>query len=191
VRLANIGTVVGTISWPLSCAIFLLVTNADLNYPSVMGTTTSLGFHSSSADHLTKMRRIVRRLDQVEMHRDDMDDFCKTAWHLIEHVAQEKELDRNVRRKAQALRNDADLILCEHLANVGKHGRSRLKVASAASLEAVEVSQGYGVGGYGKGGYGIGEQRIVLKFGDGSTRDAAELAATVLAKWEAVFAPDL
>lgn len=155
-----------------------------------MGTTTSPGFHGSSADHLEKMRRIVRRLDQVEMHRDDMDDFCKTAWHLFEHVDREKGLDRNVRRKAQALRQDPDFVLCEHLANVGKHGRSRPDVATAASLESVEVSQGYGVGGYGKGGYGVGEQSIILKFGDGSTRDAGEMAATVLAKWEAVFAPD-
>ncbi len=136
-------------------------------------------------DHFKKLRRIADRLEKDGMHPDDMDDFCKTAWHLVELV--EKKSDREMRKKATALRTDPDIALCEHAANTSKHGDSKRGVKEKAGSPTVEIEQGYGVGRYGKGGYGIGERSITFKFKDGTERNAFEFVATVLQKWENVF----
>ena len=146
-------------------------------------------FLSYPADHLEKLRRIAQRLHNDEMHADDMDDFCKTAWHLIELIKKNPSSTMKMRSRAIRLRDDRDMVLCEHLANVSKHGKSRPKTEAKAGLSTIEIEQGWGVGRFGKGGFGVGEQAITLKFKDGSERDAFEFVEAVLRKWEAVFAP--
>ena len=127
-------------------------------------------------------------MQQNEMHADDMDDFCKTAWHLIELAEKDKGSPRARRQAASRLRSDPDLILCEHAAQTEKHGKSRPDVASKAGLREVEITEGWNTGGFGKGSYGKGEQGIKFKFENGVERDAFEFAAAVLQKWEMVFA---
>lgn len=47
-------------------------------------------FRSGPAEHLAKRRRIVARLTEREVHADDMDNFCKTVWHLVELVEHDR-----------------------------------------------------------------------------------------------------
>lgn len=121
------------------------------------------------------------------MHADDLDDFCKTAWHLVELVERDANSTREMRKLASRLRSDPGISLCEHAANVEKHGTSKPKVAKKVGLNAVEINQGWGIGGFGRGGYGVGEQDITFKFDDGTERNAFDFAAAVLNKWEKIF----
>src|SRR5687768_524658 len=140
-------------------------------------------FHRAPKDHLQKLRRIVARLRDNEIHADDLDDFCKTAWHLIELVEKDSASDRELRKRAARLRTDRDIALCEHAANVEKHGKSKLTAAEKAGLASTEIRQGWGIGRFGKGGYGVGEQSITFKYEDGTERNALEFAEIVLKKW--------
>ena len=144
-------------------------------------------FHATPEEHLEKLRRVARRITQNEMHADDMDDFCKTAWHLVELVEKYPNSTREMRRRASLLRQDHDLIVCEHAANTEKHGKSRRKTAERAGLDGISIERGYGVGRYSRGGFGIGEQKITFNLQDGSDRNALDFVAAVLGKWEKVF----
>jgi hypothetical protein len=143
--------------------------------------------HHAPIDHLAKLRRVVARLEKQEMHADDMDDFCKTAWHLIELVEKDPGSAKKMRREAIRLRADPDLILCEHVANAEKHRNVRAAVVEKSPLAGAEVRQGWGIGRYGQGAFGVGEQSIKFKLKNGTEYDAFDFAAAVLRKWEAVF----
>jgi hypothetical protein len=145
-------------------------------------------FHPTPDHHLSKLRRIVERLEKQEMHADDMDDFCKTAWHLIELVEKNHRSTQAQRQAASRLRSDPDLLLCQYGATMEKHGESKPKVADRAGLADVEVLTGYGAGGFGRGSFGHGEHGITFRFKNGAERTGLEFASTVLQKWEAVFA---
>lgn len=124
---------------------------------------------------------------KIEMHRDDFDDFCKTAWHLIELVEKSASATKSQRSAAAKLRADHDLAVCEYLANTGKHSHARPRAVARSKFSVVEISVGYGVGRYGMGGFGVGEQAIVVKFTDGTERNALEIVQSVTAKWESIL----
>lgn len=146
--------------------------------------------HSGPLEHLRKLRRIVARLGSQEMHVDDLDDFCKTAWHLVELVEKNPDSTRDMKRRASRLRADPDIVLCQYVATVEKHAESKPEVAARAGLRTVSVRQGWGVGRFGKGAWGVGEQSVTFELEDGTERNAIAFAAAVLRKWEAVFEGD-
>lgn len=146
-----------------------------------------MALHPRPADHLDKLRRVVARLERREMHADDIDDFCKTTWHLIELVEKDQGSTREMRRAATRLRNDLDLIICEHVANSEKHGTVKSAVAAKSPLDSTEIRKGWGIGRYGQGAFGIGEQSIKLMLKDGTEYNAFDFATAVLSKWERAF----
>lgn len=152
-----------------------------------MPTTTSASLHETPTDHLAKLRRLRDRMLTKEMHRDDFDDFCKTAWHLIELVERSSSADRLTKRKATALRSEHAFAVCEYLGNMGKHGRTRPTAVQRAKFSVIEISVGFGQGRFGMGGFGVGEQSIVVRFVDGTEANALDLVEEVMAKWEAIL----
>lgn len=142
--------------------------------------------HATAADHFMKLRRVYARLEN-EVHRDDLDNFFKTAYHLIENT--EKDILANAAQKAAAtaIRSDADIELCREITNKQKHYTLKPKSDASAKIKGASVEQGFGVGRYGAGGYGVGEQSITLQFKDGTSRDALDLVCSIMKKFEPIF----
>jgi hypothetical protein len=140
-------------------------------------------FHAGPTEHFAKLHRIVARLIKQEVHADDLDDFCKTAWHLVELVEHDRTAPRQTRKRVSRLRSDPDIAVCQFAATMEKHGEVGDKVQERAKLSGVSIEQGWGAGRYGMGDYGVGEQSITLRFNDGTERDALAFVTTVLAKW--------
>jgi hypothetical protein len=53
--------------------------------------------HKSAAEHLDKLIRVAARVDR-EVHKDDLDDFFKTAYHLVEITEKDPPAARSKRR---------------------------------------------------------------------------------------------
>jgi hypothetical protein len=144
-------------------------------------------FHTTAAEHFEKLKRVHARLDG-EVHKDDLDDFFKTAYHLIENI--EKCSNTTVEQKltAKALRSDPEMELCREICNLQKHYTLRPKSHPSPAIANADIQQGFGIGRFGKGGFGVGEQSVWLNFNDGTQRDAHVLAGSIFGKFARVFA---
>jgi hypothetical protein len=142
--------------------------------------------HATASEHFEKLIRVRRRLDE-EVHRDDLDDFFKTAYHLIEIIEKCGETTATQKAQAKALRRDPDMELCREITNRQKHYTLLPRSHPNPAIASATVRQGFGVGRFGKGGYGVGEQSISLNFKDGTQRDALDLANTIFGKFAQIF----
>src|SRR4051794_29718424 len=76
--------------------------------------------HHSAREHYEKLQRVVSRIDQA-VHKDDLDDFFKTAYHLIEITEKDPSTTAAQRAGANALRSDSDMQICRDICNGQKH----------------------------------------------------------------------
>jgi hypothetical protein len=121
------------------------------------------------------------------MHKDDLDDFFKTAYHLVEITEQDPATSAAQKTAARALRTDDDIRVCRDICNGEKHFNLDPKRNPNPRVKSATTRQGYGVGGYGKGAYGVGEQSVTINLSDGTTRDASDLVHAVAMKWSKVL----
>ena len=142
--------------------------------------------HNSAAEHHDKLRKVLGRIE-AEVHKDDLDDFFKTAYHLIEIT--EKDPATTLAQKAAALvlSADGDMKICREVCLRQKHFTLRPKHHRSPKTADATTKQGWDVGRYGKSGFGIGEQSVTINLTDGTTRDALDLVRGIAAKWAAVF----
>ena len=142
--------------------------------------------HKSAAEHHQKLLRVLARIEQA-VHRDDLDDFFKTAYHLLEITEADPQATPAQKAAAAALRGDQDLQVCRDIANRQKHFKVDPKRNPAPKAKGAAIHEGYGIGRYGRGAYGAGEQRARIHLSDGTQVDALDLVRSVAAKWAAVF----
>jgi hypothetical protein len=143
-------------------------------------------FHSTAQEHFEKLKRVRGRLN-AEVHKDDLDDFFKTAYHLIENTEKCSNTAAAQRSQATALRGDPELELCREITNRQKHYTLLPHSHPSPKVASATIAQGYGVGRYGAGAYGVGEQLVTLHFSDGTQRDAHDLANSIFSKWALIF----
>lgn len=142
--------------------------------------------HRSAREHYEKLQRVIARIDQA-VHKDDLDDFFKTAFHLIEVTEKDPSTASSQKSAASALKNDSDMRMCRDICNGQKHFTLDPKRNPTPVVASASTRQGYGVGGYGKGGFGVGEQSVTINLSDGTTRDAHDLVRVIAAKWAGIF----
>jgi hypothetical protein len=142
--------------------------------------------HKTAEEHFEKLKRVAARLDK-EVHKDDLDDFFKTAYHLIEVTEKDPASTAAQKISASALRQDMDVAICRDICNGQKHFTLDPKRNPNPIVAGAVTRQGFGVGGYGKGGYGVGEQSVTINLSDGTHRDALDLVRSIEAKWSTVF----
>jgi hypothetical protein len=145
-----------------------------------------MALHNTAAEHYQKLRRLHQRL-QAEVHRDDLDDFFKTAYHLIEIIEKDPKTDGVQKTMATALEFDADLKLCGEITNRQKHYTLNPRHHPDPQVQGASIQEGYDVGRYGAGDYDAGEQSVVLNLADGTSRDALDLVNAVMAKFASIF----
>ncbi|MFN3076665.1 MAG: hypothetical protein ABT940_07285 [Alphaproteobacteria bacterium] len=138
--------------------------------------------HTTAQEHFAKLTRVNDRLAK-EVHKDDLDDFFKTAYHLIEITEKDPSVSAAQKAQATALRNDPDIKLCQEITNQQKH----YTVKKNAQIKDASVSQGWGVGRFDAGGWGVGEQSVTLNLADGTSRDARSLVSAIYAIVQAIF----
>jgi hypothetical protein len=143
-------------------------------------------FHTTAAAHFDKLKRVRSRFD-AEVHKDDLDDFFKTAYHLIEITEKCSTTSAAHKAEAAALRCDPEMELCREIVNRQKHYTLLPRSHPSPAITNATVRQGYGVGRYGAGGYGVGEQSVTLNFTDGTQRDARDLANSIFGKFARIF----
>lgn len=142
--------------------------------------------HLSAREHYEKLQRVIGRIDQA-VHRDDLDDFFKTAYHLIEITEKDPSTTPAQKTAARGLRRDRDMQICRDICTGEKHFTLDPIRNPNPIVRNATTRQGYGVGGYGKGAYGVGEQSVTINLSDGSTRNALDLVHVIAAKWNATF----
>jgi hypothetical protein len=139
--------------------------------------------HKTAAEHYEKLKRLTERLE-AEVHKDVLDDFFKTAYHLAEWTKKDPTTTDEQKAQVVQLWNDADFQTCRDICNKQKHYTlnytPRVKGATPAAAA-------YGVGRYGKADYSHGEQSVMIHFADGSSRNALDIVRAVAAKWSAIF----
>jgi hypothetical protein len=121
------------------------------------------------------------------LHKDDLDDFFKTAYHLVEITEKDAATTPIHKAGATALRQDVDFRICRDITNSSKHfgldaGRNPAPIVREASTH-----EGFRVGRYGMSAYGVGEQSVFLHLSDGNSIDVLGLVRRVFEKWSAVF----
>lgn len=142
--------------------------------------------HNSAAEHFQKLEKIFGRINGG-LHKDDLDDFFKTAYHLIEITEKDEGTSLVQKSMAAALRQDIDMKICRDIANASKHFRLDPKLNPSPTVERTSTCEGFGVGRFGKSGYGIGEQSITLYLSDGTDTDALSLVERIFTKWTDIF----
>ncbi len=142
--------------------------------------------HSSAEEHFQKLTKVFRRI-QDNLHKDDLDDFFKTAYHLIEITNMDENATSSQKSMASALRQDIEMQICRDIANAAKHFRLDPKRNPSPTIERASTCEGFGVGRFGKGAYGIGEQSVTLHLSDGTTTNALILVERIFAKWAEIF----
>jgi hypothetical protein len=143
-------------------------------------------FHTTASEHFNKLKRVYGQLD-AEVHKDDLDDFFKTAYHLIEITEKCSTTTATQKAQASALRRDLDMELSREIANRQKHYTLSPRSHPSPAIASATVAQGFGVGRFGAGAYGVGEQSVVLNFIDGTQRDARDLANAIFQKFANIF----
>ena len=142
--------------------------------------------HKTAAEHFDKLARVAARLE-AEVHKDDLDDFFKTAYHLVEITEKDPMSRSEQKAAAAALRRDPDIAICRDICNGQKHFNLDARRNPNPVVKDAEANSGYGVGRYGAGAYGVGEQSVTITLSDGTTRDALDLVRSVTGKWQAIF----
>lgn len=142
--------------------------------------------HKSAAEHLDKLIRVAARVDR-EVHKDDLDDFFKTAYHLVEITEKDPTSSPEQKAAATALRRDPDIAISRDICNGQKHVKLDPKRNPNPVVAGAETKGGYGVGRYGAGAYGVGEQSVTITLSDGTTRNALDLVRAVTTKWRDAF----
>ncbi len=140
----------------------------------------------SAAEHFQKLEKVVGRI-KGGLHKDDLDEFFKTAYHLIEVTERDEGTTLIQKSMASALRQDIDIKICRDIANASKHFRLDPKLNPSPTIERASTCEGFGVGRFGKGAYGIGEQSVTLHLSDGTTTNALSLVERIFAKWAEIF----
>ena len=143
-------------------------------------------FHPTAAEHFAKLKRVRGRLD-AEVHKDDLDDFFKTAYHLTEITEKCSTTTPAQKVQASALRRDPEIELCREIANRQKHFTLSPRSHPSPVIADATIKQGYGMGRFGKGGYGVGEQSVTLNFTDGTQRNARDLCSSIFEKFARIF----
>src|SRR5580704_1618555 len=126
--------------------------------------------HKSAAEHLDKLIRVAALVDR-EVHKDDLDDFFKTAYHLVEITEKDPTSSPEQKAAATALRRDPDIAISRDICNGQKHFKLDPKRNPNPVVAGAETKGGYGVGRYGAGAYGVGEQSVTITLSDGTTRN--------------------
>ena len=142
--------------------------------------------HKTAMEHHEKLKRVTDRINTA-VHKDDLDDFFKTAYHLIEITKRDPATSATQKSAAKALRNDVDLQICRDICNGQKHFTLDPKKNPKPKVLGTTTQQGFGVGGYSKGGYGVGEQSVTIQLSDGTERNARDLVASIAGKWWAIL----
>lgn len=142
--------------------------------------------HRSAAEHFDKLRKDLKRVEEA-LHKDNLDDFFKTAYHLVEIVKRDRATTSLQKARAAELRQDIDFLICRDIANSEKHFGLDPRRNPTPTAKGASTLEGFGVGRYGMNGYGVGEQSISLHLSDGTSIDALGLARRVFEKWSAVF----
>ena len=137
--------------------------------------------HRTAEEHFQKLKRVYERLMR-EMHKDDLDDFIKTAWHLCEIVEKDTHTTRKQRRAVNSLRKTEEMRLCQDITNAQKHFTLR-----GDQIDRAEVRKGWGVGRYGCGSWGRGEQSVTIHLKDGQEIKALSFVSKVFGVWRNVF----
>ena len=70
----------------------------------------------SAAEHFQKLEKVVGRI-KGGLHKDDLDEFFKTAYHLIEVTERDEGTTLIQKSMASALRQDIDIRICRDIAN--------------------------------------------------------------------------
>jgi len=141
---------------------------------------------TTAVEHFEKLRRVYERLDSC-VYRGDLDDFFKTAYHLIENIEKDPATDASQKAAAKALRSDPEVKLCREIANTQKHRDLNHKRHPSPKILKAFISRGYGAGRYGKGDYGVGEEGVTIQLKDGASQDAFDLATSIFRKFELLF----
>ena len=142
--------------------------------------------HKTAAEHFDKLKKVAARIEN-EVHKDDLDDFFKTAYHLLEITREDPTATPAQKAGADALRRHAEFAICRDICNGQKHFRLDPKRNPNPVVADAKTEEGYGVGRFGAGGYGVGEQSVTVELSDGTTRNALDLVRAVMAKWIGVF----
>jgi hypothetical protein len=140
--------------------------------------------HTSAVEHHYKLKRVTKRIEDA-VHKDDLDDFFKTAYHLVEITEKDPATTAAQKAAATALRSDPDLRICRDICNGQKH--FKLKNPASAVVTGATTRQGYGMGGYGKGGSGVGEQSVTIDLAGGQQVSALDVVRRVASKWNAIL----
>ena len=142
--------------------------------------------HNSAAEHFWKLEKIFGRINGG-LHKDDLDDFFKTAYHLIEITEKDEGTSLVQKTMAAALRQDIDMKICRDIANASKHFRLDPKRNPSPTVDCTSTCEGFGAGRFGKSGYGIGEQSVSLHLSDGKSEHALCLVERIFEKWASIF----
>jgi hypothetical protein len=142
--------------------------------------------HTSAAEHFEKLKKVLKRIDEA-VHKDDLDDFFKTAYHLIEIIEKDAATTPIQKTGATALRLDVDFRICREIANSSKHFGLDARRNPAPVFKNASTLEGFGVGRYGMSAYGVGEQSISIHLSDGTSIDAQGLVRRIFEKWSAVI----
>src|SRR5688500_18531056 len=124
-------------------------------------------FHNSAADHFGKLNRLANRIEKA-VHKDDLDDYLKSAYHLLEIVEKDPNTSSCQKAQAKALRSDPEFQLCREITNRQKHFVLNAKQHPNPRVKDATIEQGFGVGRYGAGAYEVGEQSVTINLNDGT-----------------------
>jgi hypothetical protein len=142
--------------------------------------------HTTAVQHFNKLKRVCGRLD-AEVHKDDLDDFFKTAYHLLEITEKCSITTPEQKEHATALRCDPEMELCREIVNRQKHYTLSPRSHPSPAITNATIKEGYGMGRIGAGGFGVGEQSVTLHFTDGTECDAHDLSNSIFEKLARIF----
>ena len=145
-----------------------------------------MAFHETAQEHFDKLSRVYERLEN-EIHKDDLDDFFKTAYHLLENIKKDPKATTAQKAAAKTLYNEPEMELCRELTNKSKNYTLDKFHHPHPKIKDATTQQGFGVGRFGRGGFGTGEQLVTLNLNDGRKLDAYDLMAAIYAKYKAIF----
>jgi hypothetical protein len=128
-----------------------------------------------------QFEKLTRERDQIEksVDEDRLENFFKTAWHLIEIVEKDPATTQTQKDKGKSLRKTPLMTICCEIANSQKHFRLDPKRYPRPTVQDSTVAQGFGRGRFGKGAFGKGEQSVRIDFSDGTSADALALVRDI------------
>ena len=107
-------------------------------------------------NYFQNLEKIFGRING-RLHKDVLEEFFKTAYHLIEITEKDEGTSLVQKTMAAALRQDIDMKIYRDIANASKHFSLDPKRNPSPTDDRTSTCEGFGVGRFGKSGYGIGE----------------------------------